>query len=143
MQLKSRIALAASAVVLLAGGFYLGRAQAGTNAPGTPADPLVTKSYVDQALGDGLSFRVVNVPAGQKLVGGAGTEIVLRGGKAKAIGSPQGGMLDATAGVDLAEGTAIVANHMLVVPRADGRGIWATVDVVALVRGSASVVAPQ
>jgi hypothetical protein len=124
----------ALAVTLLFGGFALGRrAQAqGVGAqPGTADDPVVTKSYVDQFVG----LQVVSVPAGQQLIADAGAEIILRAGKATAIAT-SGGVADLTAGKDLKLGEAIVANHLLLIPRSDGRGLKAVNDLVLMVRGT-------
>jgi hypothetical protein len=177
MQMRQKLLLGGTLIVaMMAGAFFLGRAQAGTNAPGSPADPLVTKSYVDQVAAgfatktevqqalqaasaatqsassalqaaqsaaaqveSALSFRVMTIPAGQKLVGGAGAEIVLRSGTAKIVGSAAGGVLDTSAGRDAANGETAPANHLLVVPRADGRGLLAVTDTIVMVRGTAVI----
>lgn len=120
---------------LTAAGFWVGQATAGTTEPGSSADPLVSKSYVDQM----TMFRVVHVPAGQAAIGEAGTEIVLRGGKAAAIASNLGGILDATEGLDLPQGEQIKPNHLLVVPRTDQRGLLAQTDLVLMVKGPLTV----
>lgn len=131
MQLKRVVLAAAVGIGLLGFGFWIGGATAGTADPGTAADPLVSKSYVDSM----LSFQVVNVPKDSALVGEGGTEIALRAGQATAIASAMGGLLDVTEGVDLAQGAAIKANHLLVVPRTDGRGVTAKTDAIFMVKG--------
>lgn len=137
--LMKRIAGAlALGLCLTAAGFWFGKATAGTTEPGSSADPLVSKSYVDQM----TLFRVVNVPAGQAAIGEAGTEIVLRGGRATAIASNLGGILDATAGVDLPQGEQVKPNHLLVVPRTDQRGLLAQSDLVLMVKGNLTVTTP-
>ncbi|MFZ5815809.1 MAG: hypothetical protein ACOY93_10970, partial [Bacillota bacterium] len=93
------------------------------------------RSYVDER----TTFRVVTVPAGQAIIGEAGTEIVLRGGQATAITTPQGGLLNATAGTDMQQGQEVSPNHLLVVPRSDGRGLLAVTDIVLMVKGPATV----
>ena len=103
--------------------------------PGTAEDPLVAKSYIDQL----VRLQVVELEAGQVLRGEAGTEIVLRSGRAAAITTPQGGISDLTAGRDIQNGETIPANHLLLVPRSDGRGLKALTKVVALVRGGVSI----
>ena len=128
--------------------------------PGTDTDPLITlsylnlkiqevKNYVDTKVSSipqggtvtGSELVVVELIKGQKLIGGAGAEIILRGGKASAITSPQGGLADVTSGVDIREGENIPANHLLIIARSDGRGVLATSDstVYLMVRGSYSV----
>lgn len=126
--------LLAVAAALVAGGL-VGRATAQTAEPGTGADPLVSKSYVDQA----TLFRVVEVPAGQVILGEAGTEMVLRSGKATAIVSPQGGLLDVTGGTDTPQGAPIPANHLIIIPRSDGRGFHAVTNLVLMVKGRVSI----
>lgn len=148
MKWKQAAVSVVAGVSLLGLGFWFGNASASTNDPGSAADPLVSKSYVDERLAgvadkayvDGkLAFQVVNVPKGSALIGEAGTEIVLRGGKASAIASALGGLFDATGGTDVTQGEAVKPNHLLVVPRADERGLLATTDLILLVKGSYSV----
>lgn len=117
-------------------GFFLGQAvkAAGTE-PGSEADPLVARSYVEQYIG----LRVVSVPKGQRLTAGVGTELIIRDGKAAAIAGTGGGISDLTAAKDLKEGDIIPLNHLLLVPRDDGRGFKAANDVTALVRGQYTV----
>ena len=103
--------------------------------PGTAEDPLVAKSYVDQL----VRLQVVELEAGQVLRAEAGTEIVLRSGQATAITTPQGGISDLTAGRDVQNGEAVSANHLLLVPRSDGRGLKALTNVVVLIRGGVTV----
>lgn len=128
--------------------------------PGSAADPVVSKSYLDaqaailqtkidslQAQVDKLqagggtgaasaAFEVVKVDAGKSLIGAASTEIVLRGGKATAIAGASGGVSDLTGGVDLSTGTSVTANHLLVIPVDDGRGIRCTTTCYVMVKGS-------
>ena len=139
MPFRSKLLTGLLVVAALASGVLAGRVTAQTTEPGTGADPLVSKSYVDQA----ALFRVVNVPAGQAIIGEAGTEIVLRGGTATAIGGELGGLLDATAGIDTPAGAVIPPNHLIVIPRSDGRGFRAAADLVLMVKGRATIVAVQ
>lgn len=187
MKLKQVIAATTAGICLLGLGFWVGNVNAGTADPGTAADPLVSKSYVDQVIA-GLAgkdyvdqalsaaatkdyvdravallndhsyvdqavakladksyvdaktlYSVVNVPQGATLLGESGTEFVLRGGKATAIVTAKGGLLDATDGVDLGQGMAIKPNHQMVVPVSDGRGLLATTDVILIVKGTYTV----
>ncbi|MGI5838067.1 MAG: hypothetical protein ACOX8W_00165 [bacterium] len=118
------------------GGFFLGQsAKAAGTEPGSEADPLVARSYVDQYVG----LRVVSVPAGQRLTAGVGTEIIIRDGKAAAVAGTGGGLSDLTAAKDLKAGEVLALNHLLLVPREDGRGFAAVSDVTALVRGQYEV----
>ena len=76
----------------------------------------------------------------QKLVCGAGAELILRQGGGTIFSSLNGGLADVTEGVDLADGTPVPANHLLIVPVSDGRGFVAHGNVLVLVRGEAEVV---
>ncbi len=110
--------------------------------PGSENDPLVTKSYVDAQIASSMpqsDLVVVDVPAGKSLIGFAGAEIILRGGTAKAVDSQSGGLCDVTSGTDLRSGQNIPANHLLIIPRDDGRGILAVNDVIVMVRGRYTV----
>lgn len=103
--------------------------------PGSSDDPLVSKSYVDAA----LSYEVVHAQAGQSIIGGAGTEIVLRSGEATAIDNGANGVSDMTSGTDLMSGTVVQANHLLLTPRSDGRGIYMKTEGYIMVRGEYTI----
>lgn len=120
---------------LLAGGFSLGSVRASGADPGSPADPLVSKSYIDQW----ASWRVVTLTKGQQLVADGGVEIVVRSGQATAVASAQGGLGDMTSGSDRRQGEVLPLNHLLVVSRGDGRGLIAAGDVVLIVKGSVTL----
>jgi hypothetical protein len=216
VMMMRRVVITAVAVAGLVGaGSWVSGAFAATGDPGTVADPLVTKSYVDEAVAqfvskeyldqtvarlvdkayvDGLvagmaqktyvdskvagladkayvdakvaavgtggtggtggidaaylenrlaqmktSFEVVRVPKGSIILGESGTEMVLRGGKATAIVSAMGGVLDATAGVDLWPDAPVTPNHLLVIPVGDGRGLTAQADMILIVKGPYTV----
>lgn len=122
---------------------------ANTSAPGSVDDPLVTKSYVDQQIakisgsggGGGTeassTLKVVQLQTGESLIGFAGTEIIVRTGQVKGIVSPGGdGLSDVTEGVDI-RGTKVPANHLILIPRSDGRGVTVTKGPSSImVRGS-------
>jgi hypothetical protein len=80
-------------------------------------------------------LEVVELRNGQKLICKAGTEIILRGGKAIAIGSELGGLSDVTGATDLQTGHDIPANHLLIVPRNDGRGVYVEEYAIFMIRG--------
>jgi hypothetical protein len=122
------------------------------NMPGTANDPIVTKSYVDQAIeamggggsaGSSSTLIVVEVAAGQKLYGGEGTEFIVRTGKAVAFSGDASGIPDLTGAKDLTAGTVIPLNHLLLFPR-EGRGIQPDLkeknSVIVMVRGSYELV---
>lgn len=144
-----------AAVVLVGGGIWAGSLMnltaegAGvTNQPGTADDPVVTKSYVDQAIqqaikgggttttpttnpgpsnneGNGISsdaVSIVDVKPGQILIASAGAEFVVRAGKAVIYSQDTNGVADLTDGKDITNGGLVANNHLLSFPR-DGRGI--------------------
>ncbi len=124
--------------------------------PGTEANPLVSKDYVDaridellrqiQAIqqggnGGNALFQVVELSSGQQLIAGASTEIIVRSGTATAISGINGDGLsdlttdDITKG-NLVTGQVIPPNHLILVARDDGRGLKAVSDkVFLLVKG--------
>jgi len=99
--------------------------------PGSEEDPVVSKSYVDAR----VAFTPVELAAGQRLTGAGGTEIILRSGEATAIDNGENGVADLTAGTDLMSGDWVGLNHLLLVPRDDGRGIRALTEGWVMVRG--------
>lgn len=131
-------------------------------APGTNDDPLVSLSYITDTLvpelhsyvdskisaissqGQGGTasqpgFSVVDVKQGQTVRGGNGCEMILRMGSATVNASQSGGLSDVTAGFDLPQGYAMPANHLLVVPINDGRGVTMTTDGKIMIKGAYSV----
>jgi hypothetical protein len=133
-------ALVLSIVVYSAGG-----ATGAESGPGSAADPVVTKSYVDElfaSLSGGMqaeAFIAVEIEKGKKLLGGAGTELILRTGDATAIDNGTNGISDLTSGKDLMQGAPIAKNHLLLVPREDGRGIACKQNCWVLVKGAYTV----
>ncbi|MBQ4340734.1 MAG: hypothetical protein IJC41_07030 [Firmicutes bacterium] len=108
--------------------------------PGTSDDPLVSKSYVDAQIASVKSqssgtYSIVHIDAGQTVVGKEGTEIIVRSGVVTAIDNGANGVSDLTTGKDLMSGTEIGLNHLLLVPRDDGRGVKAWTEAYLMVRG--------
>lgn len=125
-------ALSVFLVIALAAVTFGTLARAFDAQPGSEDDPLVSRSYVDRY----VKFSVVNLSAGQSLISSApGVEVIVRAGKATAIGTDAGGVADLTAGLDLKTGREIALNHLMMLPRADGRGVYARTDLVLMVRG--------
>lgn len=88
---------------------------------------------------DSFKYNVLKLQKGQKLLGGDGTEIIVRTGKAVAIGNAGGnGLPDVTSGVDVKDGVEVKLNHLLLVPSKDGRGIRiiGEGDTYVMVRGA-------
>lgn len=103
--------------------------------PGDKGDPLITLSYIEDVLKGEMSFKAVDMTKGQTLTCEAGTELILRMGKATIISTEKGGLADTTTGEDLKNGMQMPGNHHLVVPVGDGRGIVAENNVIVLVKG--------
>ena len=84
-------------------------------------------------------YETIQVKAGQQLTAGASTEIILRSGKATAVASQSGGVSDLISGQDIKTGETIPLNHLLLVPRDDGRGLKAATDMWILIKGSYTI----
>lgn len=124
---------------------------------GSSSDPLVSKSYVDDKIEQVLekinsssssasgstataaTFTPVNVATGKTIIGGEGTEIILRSGNAQVVLNGNDTITDATTGQALKEGTALSVNHLTIIPRGDGRGYKVTHNAWFLVKGSYTV----
>ncbi len=108
--------------------------------PGSDSDPVISLSYLTEVFKPEIrqetQYQLVNLSAGQKLVGGMGAEMILRMGSANVIATDLGGISDVTLGYDLSGGIAVPANHHLIVPRDDGRGVVATADCIFMVKGT-------
>ena len=130
--------------------------------PGSSDDPLVSLSYVNDVLipqlksyvnsqipskgqlgansySTGNTFDVVNVPAGKTVIGAQGCNMILRMGKGAVVASAKGGLADVTAGGDLQTGTSAPANHLLIVPVDDWRGITMLTDGILMINGTYSI----
>ena len=131
--------------------FFAMSAYANIAEPGSEADPLVSRSYVDKVFhslreyvdsksGGSSSFEIIYLEQGQVLIGNHSTEMILRSGIASAVDSGMGGLADVTAGKDIRHGVNISQNHLLIVPRDDGRGVRAeNNNVVLMVRGGYTI----
>ncbi|NMB33033.1 MAG: hypothetical protein GX992_02165 [Clostridium sp.] len=87
-------------------------------------------------------FIPLELEEGQLLMTGDSAEIILRGGKALAIGGEGGGLSDITSGsgADVNTDEEVPLNHLLLVSRDDGRGIKITSKKAwVLVKGPYSI----
>ncbi len=85
-------------------------------------------------------FVVVELSKGQKVILGAGSEILVRSGETTAISGELGGLADVTSAQDLTNGMKITNQHLLLSSRADGRGVFVASDkAFFLIRGSYTV----
>lgn len=127
------------------------------NQAGGADDPLVTKSYVDDKINKALeklninpqegsnvnintiSYTPVMVTVGQTIYGKEGTEIILRSGKGNAVVPTREGIANITTGQDLKNDAFVGRNHLLIIPRDDGRGIKVTETAWFLVKGDYTI----
>lgn len=139
--LKKTALVIVAALVIVFGLVY--GVYAANSEPGSEGDPLVTKSYVDSQLekyaGQSMEWQVADLLTGQQLIAEAGTEIILRAGKAVVVDTTINGIPDLTDGTNITAGKSIVKNHHLLIPRTDGRGIKATEKAVVMYKGTVSV----
>ena len=127
-------------------------------AAGSQDDPLVSKSYVDDKINQvleivnggsvslegttaasGSSYTPVYASVGQVVLGGEGTEIILRSGKGNIYITGADGIVDSTTGQNLTNGDVATANHMMIVPRNDGRGVKVTEAAWFLIKGEYTI----
>lgn len=137
-------------------------------APGDTSDPIVVLSYLNEQIetliskykledidemqkqidnldssggsSSGMALEIVEIRDGEKIIAGSGSELILRGGEAVIIGSEMGGISDVTMGTDFVSGMSVVPNHLMIVPRDDGRGVYAEEYAIFMVRGTYEVV---
>lgn len=155
---KDRWLLRAAVLLALSAALMTGASLAAE--AGSAQDPLVTLSYlndtffnsimqrVDQKLaqqtgqavpGSSASFTVVTLNEGQALTGGVGCEVMLRVGSAVCVSPSDPGLIDETAGTTLADGAALVQNHLYMMT-IDGRAVRASGGTAkVLARGTYSV----
>ena len=149
--MKKQIKLFMIALGILAVGTS---AYAAKGEAGSANDPLVTKSYVDSQIaaisgGGSLSKlestvkaqeEMINVlPEGSSITGMQGTEIIVRSGSGLVLASDGGGLQDMTEGTDLLGSSEVPKYHLVIIPREDGRGIYATKDLIVMVRGGYNI----
>lgn len=84
------------------------------------------------------AYQVVTLSQGQQLIGGEGSEFLLRSGSALCVSDSAPGLVDMTGGNTLAPGGSLVQNH-LYLGTISGRGVKATSAVTLLVRGSYTI----
>ncbi|MBC7104374.1 MAG: hypothetical protein H5T97_00365 [Firmicutes bacterium] len=118
-------------LALVAGMALLPRALATSPAPGSAEDPLVARSYVDRW----VKWEVMELQRNQVLEGKAGAMVVVRRGPAVTRDPTGNGIPDLTAGGDLFDAQSVPLNHLLLIPRSDGRGIVARGPVWVMYRG--------
>jgi len=86
---------------------------------------------------EGFVFKPIGpIKSGSILIGEQGTEMILRSGSAVVIAEGVNGLQDITDGVDLSANESVSLNHLLIVPRTDGRGIFIEKDAFVMLRGN-------
>ncbi len=164
--------------------------------PGSSNDPVVSKSYVDELIGDILgkilglektyselktqvdtieqaivegvssdnqtnnndninnntnnevtevvsnyTFKPIELSNNQLLLCGEGTELILRSGSAVGYTEVANGLTDVTDGNEIMNNDEVPANHVLIIPRADNRGILVTSNQTwVMIRGDYTII---
>ena len=107
-----------------------------TGAGITPTERTAIVNEILQTMGASqvVPFTPLFVPAGSTLIANAGVEFILRSGTATVIAGPNG-LVDVTAGRDVANGQVVSRNHLMLVPATDGRGLNVTSDSWLMIKG--------
>lgn len=146
--------------------FSFSGSTAADTVPGSTEDPVVTLSYIEMRLNDlkaqmlqkieagstpnssdqnskstneNSVFKVIEVKSGDNFYFSESTEFIYRAGEAVAIEGPGGGLSDLTDGFDIKDQVAIPLNHLILVPREDGRGLHAKTNGWILIKGAYTV----
>ena len=83
---------------------------------------------------DVVPFTIIPVSAGSTIIFYEGAEAILRSGSAVIVAGANG-LVNVTAGADIGNGQTVPANHLLLVPRSDGRGMRFSTDGFIMVKG--------
>ncbi len=109
---------------------------------GTELDPVVTKSYVDNAISkiktessSSVQFKVIKVNKDNVITLDENALLIVRAGEASAIASKNGGLSDLTTALDIKTGETVELNHLILIPRTDGRGIKMNSDGYIMISG--------
>ncbi len=88
------------------------------------------------------SFVTVTLQAGEKLMAKSSCELLVRSGSCKAITpSSSQALIDKTNDTSIQNGADVVKNHLISIPKADGRGviaIWSGTEII--IRGEYEIV---
>ncbi len=89
----------------------------------------------------GEGYEVIEVMLGSKVIAKSPCDIMLRSGTAVAISQfDSQGLSDYTAGAEVMNGEGITINHMMLIPRGDGRGILITsANAFIMIRGEYAI----
>ncbi|WP_432665992.1 hypothetical protein R9X47_06790 [Wukongibacter baidiensis] len=84
-------------------------------------------------------FKVVFIEEGKSVYLGESAEVIWRSGKSTVIASKQGGLSDLTIGKDLQSDEEVPLNHLILIPRNDGRGMRSTTDSYVMIKGEYTI----
>ena len=96
------------------------------------------KEVSENGLSSSTEFKLITLGENETIICEAGTEIIVRSGRSVVVTSENssGGISDITEGRDLPNGEQITNNHLLIIPKADGRGIKATISGAVMIKGN-------
>ncbi len=87
------------------------------------------------------TFTPIELSNNQLLIGGEGTELILRSGSAVAYTEVANGLTDITSGTEIMNNEPIPNNHVLIIPREDNRGISVTSNQTwIMIRGKYTII---
>lgn len=99
-------------------------------------ETLIKASNTGGSSTAGSDFSLIQVKSGDVIVMGENAQFLMRAGLATAIAGQGGGLSDLTAGKDLKNGESLETNHLILIPKNDGRGIKMTYDGWLMIKGS-------
>lgn len=110
----------------------------------TPAQTELEQKLSDTqkelaTLKESMVFKIIKLPAGKTLVGNESTEIIVRSRNsvvAYVANTASGGVSNLISGKDIVNGVIIPDNQLILIPKADGRGITAKKDAYLMVKGT-------
>ncbi len=82
------------------------------------------------------TYMPVFASKGQVVLGSEGTEMIVRSGRANVYITGVAGVVDATTGAELVQGNEAKRNHIIIIPRGDGRGVKITEDAWFIIKGT-------
>jgi hypothetical protein len=109
-------------------------------------DALTTRvDFLDNTVrevSDSTIYQVLHLYAGDIVYALGTSEVILRTGSATVIGNTSNeGLSDSTTGENLAPDASLTKDHLVIIPRGDGRGLKITGECYLMYRGSYSYIA--
>ncbi|WP_046227666.1 hypothetical protein [Paenibacillus dauci] len=92
------------------------------NTPAVPTTGNASSSLNGTGSSTSSNVNIVELRPGKKLIAEAGTQMIVRTGKAKVYSDGANGLIDITVGNELGSAQAAPNNHLLLFPR-EGRGV--------------------